>query len=66
MTYSEQVTLLWFTAISHDFQELLKDTHLLNAHFDEGFAEFIKTILINLFLDIHAHWPIGIKRLNPA
>ncbi|MDQ8906561.1 putative phage abortive infection protein [Acinetobacter nosocomialis] len=42
MTYSEQVTLLWFTAISHDFQELLKDTHLLNAHFDEGFAEFIK------------------------
>lgn len=42
MTYSEQVTLLWFTSISHDFQELLKNTHLLNAHFDEGFVDFIR------------------------
>lgn len=42
MTYSEQVTLLWFTAISQDFQDLLTDTNLLNAYFDENFAKFIK------------------------
>lgn len=41
MTYSEQVTLLWFTAICPDFQELLKNTYLLNAYFDEDFKKFI-------------------------